>query len=1330
MSGTAQLLFPNEDLSGPLDPNSPEGKAFLAQNRAAAVGATSILPGLASLVMPGQTPVPGIVPQTYNFANSLTSLAHAVGLPVPASLPGSETSEKMAKDSLANANSVIPHMTPTNPIEQSAADMGNAAGEMGPLGVGGGLIKGLPKAAQTVLKTVIPAIDSTSAAPVAAAITGGVGGVLGINDKPQDVTDILNQQPVPDADASSSDIPIPPIPPTTPPQAKDQPLDVTHILNAPHDITDGVMGETTKPGLLGNQPTPYTLGEVAMFGAGAIALIAGRKQAAGFLDTLAGGMREKMYQGAADLFNSTETALQNGAPNLPHVEAPLPVGAGGLLNRLNTGVANSNARIQAYTDVIAANKTDADVMRAYTGTVNNSAAFHGRVADIGTTGVDPVTGVTMPSLVDHFNRVGQFTPQQMNAFNEARFYANELDNRTKLYNQAMSSGAPLNDEGFRVNFPNTDSNTLRTQVTQALADPAVKAEVDTSNQIHRQLMTAANQYGLISPQDMRDLITSHPNYLASINTDGTLQNTFGVRDMSIGGGYDNISINASEVDKQHFTELYRTMELNAWKREIVDRSLAYQQANPDAAQIFRVNKVPQPPPGSLNALPVDVWVKPTSGGDTIQLMRDGVRESYKVGNTPLLQDMTAGNQQMGTTMAALNYSRNLLQSGVTGIISAAMMHFFPIINAVRSTVHGSMFQAPGMAYGPLTSLVQKATGVIGHLPVASQVDAALGTASGLMQGIGAEGARFIANAFDPAKPNFAQSLLRSSLGDNWVTAAGQRMSAAWDTSIRAEMKSQGVLHAAGTGSAELPAIQPGARQMNSSPFNNLAPELFRAQGILGGVTPKLVRMRNLYNELADVVNEAAQTHFYSTNKGKVPQEVLNHETRNFIGDPGQHGSNAWVKVGTQSIPYGNMIIQDVARIGRAFAEQPLASAYKSLSTLGTLALASNYSALLAGPQHVDHLTNQLTDDQHASRVIFYSPNLPPESAPYIELPQNIRVMYPIILQAMHDALNTQGSQNDPDFLSHTMDWLHSYFSRHVTEDTAHATLAGASSTISPSLPPIAGAAFNSVGLNVQPSIYNQAMPGETAVMPMSGDSGAPGHAKGTDPLTGTVVGNHITHTVASMLGTAGSSILQAYGSLQAGVKRGKDAGEILSTIGSQELDRLKDTVPFLRGIVFNNQSTVSMRTPLEARVDEAQRLLQPLRTYKSDAKYGPQGDFPGMTRAKGPVMDQMPEGDNNIPKDPTMAAAYYSYGAYASYIDKKLYPQITDIRKQINNLASDPGTPDEIKTKKNTYQKQLRPLYEQLAGVINDADAQASQILGRKVNIKGIDWHKGMDQFQ
>lgn len=1437
MSGTASLLFPNEDLGGPLDPNSPEGKAYLAQRHAEAVGASSLLPGLASLVLPGQSSdgsvgwkqlVPGALPQAYNFLSGLKHLSGTIMQPLtgePATgLPGSDVSEQLAKDSLASANHVIPHMEPTNDLDKSAADMGTAAGQMGPFGLGGGLVKGLPTAAKTAIELAAPAMESSAAAPVAAAITGGVGGVLGAvppsgSALPPQTPDMTNQYNTPlnpqetqqyaawlqskginpntaafDYDmqgafkagvlqsgnghfpdtfkkpnhttfsdqsqyngadgyqggswvdngnntytfnASPTNVqmtdptslqqyfatreqgntlnlplPIPPIPPG--------PVDITHMMK-PIDITDTLQPQPL-PGLQGDQDSELTLGKAAMYGAAAIAVVAGGPRALKFVDELAGGVRQRWYQGDADLYNAAETALKQGVADAPHVEAPLPVGVGGVGNRVNTAVANSNARMQAYTDAIATNKTEADQMRAETGLVNNASAFNGRVADVATTGLDKTSGIQMPSIVDHWQRVADFTPAQTDAFNKARFYADELDNRTKLFSQAVATKptAPgaLNDANFRVNFPYTDSADLRSQVAASRADPVVAAELDTINQIHRQLMQVAQSSDLISTSEMRSMQNDHPNYLASANTDGTLQGAFGPRDTPIGGGLDNIPIHASELDKQHFTDLYRSIENNSWTRNIVDKSIAYQDTNPSVAQIFLPNRTPN-----------GGWAKPSAEGDTLSFRRNGETENYKVGNTALLRDMTASSQQSGTIMGAMNYARNIFQSAVTGPLAALTGHFFPAVNAVRNTLLASTFRPEGTTYGPLTSLISNATGGAvnprGLLP-----DAALGTVQGLMQGLGAEGAKAVASMLDRANPNAVIRMLDASVGPAFTDAVHSRMAAAWDTSIRAEMKANGALGSTGYAATELPAKQMGAAQWQSSPLNNLVPKLFRVNGPLGNAQPMFVKMQSLYHEMQSIVNEAAQTHFYSTNKGRVSDEVLTHETRQLTGDPGTHGGAPLMRGITQAVPYSNIIIQDLARMGRSFAETPLSTAYGVISALGSLALGSAYTAKLSGNAATQHLTGELSNDQHAARVHFYIPGVAPEASPYIDLPQRVRWMYPMFLQAAHDGLNMQADPHNPVGASDALDWLHSYFNKHVTNSTMASTLAGASDALSPGLPSPAQASFNLAGRNVAPTIYNQVMPGETGNMPIGGDSSAPGHLKGSDPLTGSLGGSRLSHAVASMFGIAGSSIMSALTSIKANEKAHNDPMTTATVIGDQWLDRLKDSVPFARGTVFSNNSALAAKSPLIERTEAALDAMRPTRTWKTDAKYGPTDTSNGYTRARGQLLQTAPLNDPSVPKDPTMARLYDTYGAYTSFIEKKMMPPISDIRKQMNALTGSPADPETIRTQHNAYQRQLQTKYEQLAGIINDADASASRIVGKPVSIMKMDWSKGPEQFQ
>lgn len=1327
--------FINQDVTdAPLDPNSPEGKAFLAQQRVAAVGGSAILPGLASLVLPPTPPtdgslgwkdfVPGIIPQAYNMLSGMKHLSGLAMQPltgVPATgLPGSDTTADMAAASQNAANNVIPHMTPTTPQEQVASDMGNAAGKMGPFGLTKEAVDALPSVAKAVLDIAAPGLKSATAPVVGAGITGAIDAA----------------QP---AQASSPVDPYAPLAPVPPPTTNIDPY-------APLKPTDPYAPlpaiTNTKPGLQGDQDTGSTLGKIAMYGAASLIVFAGGRAAIKFVDELAGGLRDSWYAGDALRYNNAEAGLKQGAYDAPHVEAPLPVNTdkviqpGSLVKSAQTYWANSNARLQAYSDAVAVNKTEADQMRAETGLVNNASSFNGRVADIATTGIDKTSGVVMPSAVDHWQRVSQFTPAQTDLFNRARYAANELDNRSKLYSQAVAqpTGIPgqFDDANFRVNFPYTDSAALRQAVSDARADPIVANELDTINTIHRQMMTAANASDFISNSELRSLINDHPNYLASSNTDGTIISPFSARNTDAASGLTNIPIHASELDKQHFTSIFRSIENNSWTRHVVDMSTAYQDANPDVAQIFQPN---------FNTK--GEWVKPDAKGKPdappqwVAFRRNGATEFWNVGNAALARDLQSGSSASGPVFGALNYAKNIFQSAVTGPISMVGGHFFPAINATRNTLLVSAFRPAGTTYGPITGLIHNITGGVvnprGLLP-----DAVLGTLQGLFQGLGAEGAHALASIFDASNPNAAQRLMQASLGPTYSAAIHQRLQAAWDTSIRAEMKANGTLGSVGYASTELPAKQYGARNNVANPLNNLVPALFRVQklGAPGEITnfgydslPIMVKMQSLYQHMQSIVNEAAQTHFYSTNKGRIAPDLLSYETRQLTGDPGTHGSGTVAKAIAGVVPYSNIIVQDLVRMGRSFAETPISNVYGIISAMGTLALGSIYTASLSGPAAMNHLTNELSNDQKASQVHFYIPGIAPESSPTFDLLQRVRWMYPLFLQAAYDALNVQAAQHTPQTLSDSLDWLHSFFNKHITAGTVASTIAGISDAVSPGLPSPLNAAFNLAGQNVNPTLYNQTQPGNTAIMPVGGDMRAPGHLAGSDPLTGSVTGARISHAISSSFGIAGSALMTALNSIKAGEKAHNDPMQILGVLQDQWLDRLKDSVPFLKGTVFANNSALSAKSPLIERTEAALDAMRPTATWKSDAKYGATDTSNGYTRAHGQQLSTAPLNPANTPTDPTMAKVYDTYGAYTSFIEKKMMPPISDIRKQMNALVGSPLPPEEIRAQHNAYQRQLQTKYEALAGIVNDADSAASKIIGKPVSILHIDFNKGPEQF-
>lgn len=1279
-----------DQLLGELQNGSGDRKALM---EGVIPSLTHLVPGLVSSLLSSpksegvETFIPNAATGLYSTLDTGQKLiGKALGLP-EVSLPGADRATELfeARNDPGSISSYIPKSPARNPTETVLNDAVNAAGSMG-VPIPG--VSGLPTAARVAIDALLPGAMYKSAPPIAAAITGTVDAATmpEANAAPIDTV----AQP-----STGNELPTPPafVPPQMPTETA---LDLPVPFNPPQTP-------------LADPATGVTWGDVAMYGAGALAIFGGGRKLIRKIAEDANVTREAIYSEKSVPWNQ-QHANKPAFSGVPEDAAPLPGKAGEVPGRVKGAVADKNTVLDQYTDATAPSKTVAQELRAQHGLTDNDHAFHARFTDTMETGIDPVTGIRFPSPAKVFRSIARLDDTQRTLLDNARHAADELDNRARLLRMGGQLPQTNLQPGQAVHYREFSDAELARMVSAGRADPNVSRVLDDINLQHRNLIRVAENRGMLDSVAAQNILRDHPNYLSDRNLGGTIEHPFSARSLEQQSGERAAYTKSWELDKQHFEKFYRAIEQNEYNANVVQNSYRFQQ-NQQHAKIFEPSK---------NAK--GEWVKTD---DSVAVRINGELQYHKVNNPLILKAMQQSPPLSGAVWGSISAFRNLLQNTVTGPLAAVGGRIFAPINAVRNAIEVPILRPQGTAGGYLDKAVQSISGGKASLP--GDPTAIMTMPREIVSGLGGMGARHISNVFEPAATNSLNVKLRAMIGDNAVNAMHQRMQLAWQNSIRAEMRQSGATNVGGLSSTAVPSNYSGADERAYSAINNLVPELFRVDGKLGNAMPFFVRLNEFVKEVQNIVGDAAHTQFYRLNKSnpKLTQRQLAYETRQLTGDPGTHGASEGVGRYMQAAPFANVAIQNMSRLGRAFNESPITTALGISTAVGIPAMYEIFSALLHGPQAIDYLDNMNSSDA-AGNIHIFIPGQDPKDAVKVSLPQSIRVFYPVARQMLSDVLSIQAHDKDEDTATWLWNGMRDFFGKHIQQSTVDQAVAGASSFVSPPMPvgvdQAAALMGKSTDITLNSAYNNWDRPiDQWFTRPVSGTPKVPG-ATSVDPLTGTEGGKIMQQLIADTFGFLGSTAYSVFNTGKNATRDGATIGQAFGNMLEDYKQRAMDSMPFGNATLWNANEKLTSQTPLIARVQDSLEAMKPHGTFSGDIK----GE--GMTRQRGMQLNSF--APTRLVNDPKMQALQSMIGKDYNFIQSKYMPEILDLKKQQSNLSGSSMPPDELRILRNMYQRDISQRYQEVATIITDLNAHMSKLIGKPVTVDGIDWKRGFDQFE
>ena len=1260
-------------------------------------------------------------------------------------LPGAETVAAAGERAKQSANEMLPALPANTADERIAQAVVRGGVEMG-VGIPG--LARAPKLLQTAAHILAPGTAGGRAGAVANGIGGTIGGLGATGAEfddaaPHDDTAIMStfpgMSPTDTAPQQQGGI-TPAASPSAPAPLPQATPDATLFDPVVSSFPTGAPAPTEFDALVhASGDSHVSWAQLASYTGMAGGVILGHRFLSGVMRDSVTAAREARYNRGQALLDADAQGRLSGTigPGTPQPEVPLPPqnasplvpeALTALSNKMRGKVVNKNSPLDSVNDYYSGGRnTDmAENLRGQTGTLLNEGYVGQRIRTIAETGHDSHSGVSMPSPIDSWNRIGTWDAETKLRLSNAEYAADELDSRAI---RARDMHATPQTAETRVGFGGYDDARLQQYVDAGYADPRVAFELQENTVRNARMAELLEGSGMIDSAAAAKFKNDHPNYLPTADTRGIIADPLSARDYTNMAGPDAAYVDSWELRRQHFESVIKSREQNIARANIVENALDFQRNNPQAPKMF-VERT-------------DAAGNPVKGDTSVGYRVGGQLKWVDVNNSALRNMIDTPPAAQSAIIQAMSGVSAISRSGTTQALSSIGGSFFQVKNALRTNIRVGIAARPELYTGYLDRAVGKATGDMvrlhGGLDPTFFLNPVVGTAKNAYGGLLNGGLRLLDDS-GPLNP--FRATLKTAFGDEGYQAMIERMKIAYARSTRGRMEEAGALNAVGMGGNEIPTSQIASRTGQYSVLNATAPELFLDKGAFGGVKPTFVRLNNLLQEVTSWIGESAQTAHFALNEnnatlarrfGADAGRQLAFYTRQSAGDVGQKGASPIFRDYAAVSKYANVAVQDWANLTDAFGRAPGLTTMNIATVLGLPALATIYTAMLHGPDAINHLFNELTNDQRVANLHFYIPGQAPENSPSYPFSQNERVFLAPIVQLFADMANLQAHPGDD-----TYQWfkhgLEDLFAKHITEGTIGGMergLASATEVMVPDAMQVALAATSGKRMQVNPvdMIAGGDKPLDQRMMVPAQSVGAPRQANvasDDDINAGAITGKMFWNVFSAVFGAVGAGVHQDWQAATQNYALHHDIGDALTTAKESYFQRSEAAIPFLKGVVWNSPERLSTGTPLAESVRRATDAYRPLLTMHSDMANE------GYTRRGGLELAPTPGSTPKVPTDPTML----QMSLVASKMGQKLLSgpgapmqEVQDWQKVISALPSSGRPVAEIRELNNRYARAKEQALQKAAEFINDGNMMLSQIVGKQVDIRKIDWRKGPEQF-
>lgn len=1019
-------------------------------------------------------------------------------------------------------------------------------------------------------------------------------------------------------------------------------------------------------------------------------------------------MRDRAAGDPAQTFN------MEGQPTAPLAMSPTEAN----VRAAQTQFQDRNATLDAHFRNLDRNNQDIIHQNGY---LNNDSSLRTMIDTTLDTGYHQPSGIRQPSIAKALRDVSRLTDDQREVLNRGLWSGTVMDGRLDTFNRALSNRSVNDPRQIRTQLYNTSDETLRHNIAQMNNDPVTREIADRFYAMGRADLDIMEASGY--PKDaIAEMRRVNQHYIPIPTSTGDVAPTsFHFREHGPYIGSEIPYTTPWDAMFQYKEKLYHDIYQNGLRRTWRDASVSAQNRDPNLAKMF-VKKV--------DYLGRDTGEK--GNKSALRIYEPHGEETWLVGHPAFADALSRNPTQVNALLAS---TRRLAQAGTTRPLALALgQKFFPAVQFFRSNFYLPTNTPRGGFGSPLDKALGRATGlwnpsIPAHMLYSGGADAAARIAWG------------IHNTLEPASTNIFNMKLRRMLGNARVDKIRQQMHDQYMQSQHYERASQGAAGGMSQGYHDIPLTQHESMGLAKyGAAGEMAPRLYGKNPFTKAAKPYYTIPKKILNEAYDIINDMGPSSLWRLNRDNPnwSRNQLIYETRNLMGDVGTKGAGRSVPINASRatkvvgglgdyyhnyIPFANATTQDIARMGRQLADQPVATPLRITANLGLLAAGSLYTAMHV-PGALHHLFDQQSTTQRNNPTIYGNDENDPTKNTVLSLPQNVRGAYAPILDLLGhatEAWNARGDENAWDRAYHT---LSSMLSHHISRNTETAAIHGLSQAIDPytSIPPAVNTAVNAVGRDWAATPdrlfewgregFNKPIADVVSRSTTGRTSGAPNVTAG-DSIS--AHGPWVQHMLSSVLGIAGG----AYETVEKGYNALQHGDHVLSTIGENMWQRFKDQNPSLNTL-FNNSNQLARTSPLAERNYAAIASMQNAGT-STDIR------FEGQTRRLGvPLPGPV---DPKINHDPVMQGMADSTRKFRDDLSRRFMQPINDLKKLQDNISRQRLSEPDTRARFNDLQSQIDDKHIMIAELIDRHNKILSRMAGYPVDVRMIDWSKDHSQF-
>ena len=1108
------------------------------------------------------------------------------------------------------------------------------------------------------------------------------------------------------------------------------------------DVTDAAHAGTDTNGITFSQQgvTPATIGkDLLTLGVIAVAHKAGRYTAE--LHSKIGQTEAEArfadpdYAKAKQAYENDVVARGNSVTPPQGMPVPPPLPTGNAINRAVVGgtaaIANDAAPMQAYFDATAPNPSTALRLSSTYGNYIDPGMQNNLKTAFLTSGIDPNTGVAMPSPIKLLQDKAGLEPDKLKTSIDGLVSANELNDRK--YNldqwQAANPGAdpataPLT--AIRRNLFGFDDTALQANVDKMMADPEL-ADIKTRYKgITDGLLENGNHsvYGFFPDAEVARMKAVHPDYVPSVDIDGQTAHPFGPRDLSISSGAAQATYDPFTALAQHTEQMFTQFQQNAKNRMIRDHQAWVQKTYPTSAQFMQ--DVAAPEGAHLSYYPKEGIPGGTGGADPIVAIRTPTGVKYTRFDDPMHYNAVTNNSLSRTAvnMDSAAIAARWLKAGTTGLGSIMTGRAISPMTAARTLITTPVNAPHALNTGIGDILEKKLTGgrVLGigrgtdmltNLPVAL---------AGEGLDLGNHAARRFAAMLDPAANNPINKTLRAIVTDPVVNAMQQAAQNRWNRSSTKQIQDMHMQGAAHAMMFDNPGVRPGT---NAGPFPNrkvgmsllsagIAPEAF-FDGQWMGAKPFTLRAANAVKELMNYVGDAGQRHAMRMNLNNDAMDTQSkiYATRALYGNPFRHGGSPFVRGLADKLPYLNVAAQEAGSTLGAVARSPFTTATTMATGLGGLAALSILTHMRS-PQHMDYFQNQLATDDRIGNVVL-ALNDDPNSPTEIPLPRMLHAPYAFIQEATAHALNLLAARHDPVTFNNVWEGIKDFLGSHISEQGVQGMKRGLTdvTSVGTDLPLIGHLDQNELmqGRRVADSFH------PTWEVPEDRRLQGQDYPSWFDTPTGEMLRSVLSNT----FGGAAASLYDGIAGTARYHNQGNPFFDSLGMAHHDWLQTAKQDNPMFNNMLYDVQLRQSLRPPIADKVAPSLYALEHLPKEPGQAT--------DETVGKGAFNRPVPQlAPSPVSSDMQMKDMFHATVQYKQLIDKSMQ-DVNAVKAQMGAVQKMGMNPVERTKWLNDQTRVMADKYKLVDKYITDMNAMLSRLSGKPMRLQDVDWTKDHTQF-